>query len=166
VHGKALEDVKAVMKSDSLLTTGCYFPAAKAIGLNTSLVRAFMILVAAAAMLFSARIQWASALERRRSFAILKAIGWSNRVIVLQQISEALIQSVIGSAVGLVAGLMILILLPVNELLGIDATMTGAVNPVICFSVIAFAIAAGLLAGILPVLLVVRQRPADILRRI
>jgi len=166
VHGRALEDVKALMKGDSLLTTGCYFPAAKAIGLNTRLIWAFMVLVAVAAMLFSARIQWASVIERRRSFAILKAIGWNNRVIILQQLAETLAQSVAGSLAGLIAGLAVLLLVPVNNLLGIDATMTGVLNPGLFAAVVAFAVTAGVLAGLLPVILVIRQRPAEALRRV
>ncbi|HNX77756.1 MAG TPA: FtsX-like permease family protein [Candidatus Rifleibacterium sp.] len=165
-HGQALKDVKVLMKGDSLLTSGCYYPAAKAAGLNTRLVHAFMLLVALATVLFSARIQWASVLERRRTIAILKAIGWKNQVVIQQLFVESLLQSLAGSLAGAVVGAALLLLLPVNALLGIDATMTGILDPVLFLLVLAFAVGSGCLTGLLPVIAVIRQRPVEALRRL
>ena len=165
VHAQAIKDVKKLMKGDSLLTSGCYFPAARAVGLNTSLVQIFMFFIALAAIMFTARIQWASVIERGRQIAILKAIGWQNRVIVLQILIESMLQSVAGSLIGLALGMGIMVTLPVNELLGIDATVTGLLDLKLFAAVSAFAVISGVLAALLPVLVVVRQRPNEILRR-
>lgn len=164
-HDQALKDVKSLMKGDSLLTSGCYYPAANALGLNTRLVWLFMLVIAAATILFAGRIQLASVIERRRNIAMLKVLGWKNQVIVAQLLLESMIQSVSGSLIGVAGGSILLVLLPVNELLGVDATMTGIFNPGLCLAVFLFAVISGTLAGLLPVMLIVRQRPYDVLRR-
>ncbi len=165
-HSQALKDVKKLMKSDSLLTSGCYFPAAKAVGLNSRLVQTFMFFIALATVLLTARIQWAAVIERGRQIAILRAIGWHSRVVVMQIVVESLLQSLSGSLAGLTIGMGILTALPVNDLLGIDATMTGLFDVKLFAAVLVFAVTSGVLAALLPAVVIVRQLPNEVLRRI
>jgi ABC-type antimicrobial peptide transport system permease subunit len=165
VHNQAIKDVKELMKGDSVLTSGCYYPAANALGLNTRLIWVFMIVIAIGTVLFAARIQFASVIERRRGIAMLRVLGWKTRTIIIQLLFESLIQSTAGSLMGIIAGSLVLLLVPVNQLLGIDATMTGVFSASLCLAVFLFAVIAGTLAGLLPGILIVRQRPYDVLRR-
>jgi len=164
-HIKAMEDVKKLLKTDSLLTTGCYWPASEALGLSERMVWGFMLIVMCGSVLFAAKIQWAAVVERCRNLAILRAIGWPNRVIAWQLLCESLFQSVAGSLVGVLVGSGLIIAVPVNSLLGVDAAMTGVLNPVLAIVVIAFAVLAGLLASLFPVLRMSARSPLDDLRR-
>jgi putative ABC transport system permease protein len=164
-HIRAMEDVKKLLKTDSLLTTGCYWPASEALGLSERMVWGFMLIVMCGSVLFAAKIQWSAVVERYRSIAILRAIGWSNRVIAWQLVCESLFQSVVGSLIGALAGAGLIVTLPVNSLLGVDAAMTGVLNPALSAVVIVFAVLAGLLAALLPALRMNSRMPLDDLRR-
>ena len=164
-HIKAMEDVKKLLKTDSLLTTGCYWPASEALGLSGRMVWGFMLIVMLGSVMFAAKIQWSAVVERYRNLAILRAIGWSSRVIAWQLLCESLFQSVVGSLVGVLIGAGLIITLPVNSLLGVDAAMTGVLNPVLAVVIIVFAVLAGLLASLFPVLRMHARSPLDDLRR-
>lgn len=164
-HGQAMLDVKKLMKGDSLLTSGCYYPAANAVGLNNRMVYLFLLIVGLATVVFSGKIQWAAVVERSRSIAILRAVGWNNRTIILQIVCESLIQSAVGCCVGFCGAAAMLVVLPVNDLLGFDATMMGFFRIEVFVAVGLFAVTAGILAALLPVIVVLRQRPYDVLRR-
>ncbi len=165
-HVKAMEDVKQLLKTDSLLTTGCYWPAAEALGLSARMVWGFMLMIMAGCILFAAKIQWAAVVERYRSIAILRAIGWSRLVIAQQLLCESLLQSVAGSIIGVILSFVMIEALPLNELLGLDAVMTGVFNPLLSLAVVLFAICSGALACLLPALRMGSRRPLEDLRRI
>ncbi len=164
-HEQAIKDVKTLVQSDAIVTYNCYKPAAAAIGLNEKSVWVFMLLVGCGTIVFAARTQLASILERRRQFAVLKAIGWKNQTIIGQVLAESMIQSISGCLLGVVFSMILLLMVPVGRLLGIDAEPDGLINPVMMGIIMLFAVGAGTLAGILPVIVVLRQRPAEALRR-
>lgn len=164
-HDQAIADVKSLVQSEAIVTYGCYKPAAEAMGMNEKSVWLFMLLVAAGAVIFAVKAQWTSVIERRRNIAILKAIGWTDRVIVMQLLTESLIQSVTGCLAGAVAAILLLITIPVSSILGIDAEAGSLIDPTIIVIILLFAIISGAVAGLLPVLITIRQRPAEVLRR-
>ena len=165
VHNEAMEKVKELMKNDSLLTSGCYFPAAKALGLNEKLIGVFIAIIMLSAVLMSVKVQFTAVSLRQKDLAILKAIGWTDFVVMLQIVSETLILSLIGCFVGFVASAIMQYSIPWETLLEIKMDPAGYLNFMIMGAVFLFAIVSGLAAGIVPVLFILRKRPMELLRR-
>ncbi|EKD83525.1 MAG: hypothetical protein ACD_39C00618G0001, partial [uncultured bacterium] len=166
VHAQAISDVKTLVQSDALVSYGCYVPASEALGLNEKNVWLFMALVGGAAILFAVKTQVSSVIERRRQLAILRAIGWKNRVVVAQIFTESLLLAVFGCIAGALIAWCALQLLPLTSLLGISAEVPLTINWQLMQVLILFAVTGGTIAGLVPAVSVIRQNPAEVLRRI
>jgi ABC-type antimicrobial peptide transport system permease subunit len=145
------------------------------------------IVAAAAAFLLAALLALSSVGKRVRELGTLKALGWTQRMVVRQIAGESLAQGAAGGLVGIVLG--VLAALAINafgptltasastgggsSLLGVDAvrTATSSVSlsaPVgVTVLAIGFALAllGGLIAGAAGALRAARLRPADALRQ-
>lgn len=102
-----------------------------------------------------------SVIERKKEFAILKAIGWSNFNIVISVIIESLFLSLLGVSFGIFLGKIGISLsgfyLPVfKEIL--------IVNLRILFLILGFGIVLGILGGLYPAIKASRVMPIEILR--
>jgi putative ABC transport system permease protein len=123
----------------------------------TLLVAAILIILTAAVCVLSTLTGWVS--DRRRDFALMKALGASGRLLQGFFAAEAAALGVIGSAMGFVIGVGI-------------AMWIGQVNfhaPVsprlsVLPLVLAGGLAIALLASIVPISLLRRVQPANILR--
>jgi putative ABC transport system permease protein len=123
----------------------------------TLLVSAILIILTAALCVLSTLTGWVS--DRRRDFALMKALGASGRMLQSFFAAEAAALGVVGATVGFVIG--------VGAAIGIGRTNFHApvtprlsVLPVI----LAGGIAISLLASIVPISLLRRVQPANILR--
>lgn len=166
VHAQAIKDVKVLMQSDALVSYGCYVPASSALGLNEKTVWLFMLVVGIAGMLFAVKTQVASVIERRRQLAILKALGWKNAVVIAQLFVESLLLAFTGCLGGIVTALLALNILPVTSLIGIHADVPLTFNWNLLLTITLFALGSGTIAGLLPAISVIRQNPAEVLRKI
>lgn len=166
VHKKAMDEVKKLMKNDSMLTFGCYVPAAKALGLIDKLIGAFIAIFMLSAVLMAVKVQFSAVAERQKDIAVLKAIGWTDSVVLKQLVSETLIVSIFGCFAGFLLSIVMQYAIPWEQLLEIKMEPTGTINLLLTGSVFAFAVISGLVAGIAPVLAILRKRPMELLRRL
>jgi putative ABC transport system permease protein len=166
LHEQAMQDVKGLVQSDALVSYGCYVPASQALGLNEKTIWLFLALVGGAAALFAAKTQISSVIERRRQLAVLKAVGWKNSVVIAQVLAEALLLAASGCIAGALIAWGALQVLPVTSLLGISADVPLILNWQLLLAIVVFAVSSGSFAGLLPAIMVVRQNPAEVLRRI
>jgi putative ABC transport system permease protein len=168
VHTAAMEKTMALMQNDSLMTSGCYYPAAKAMGLSDELLKVFLYVLLFATVVFVVKIQYSSVLERRRDIAILKALGWKNKSLALQIMWEAYILAIFGILFSLILMVIILWLVPVNSLWGAGLEATGAVDlhalVGLFIGVMVFGALSAGLASFVPLFIILRQRPTEILR--
>ncbi|MCX6995520.1 MAG: ABC transporter permease [Kiritimatiellaeota bacterium] len=141
----------------------CYKPAAQVLGMNEGTLKLAVLILGLGALVFAAKSQMAAVIERRRDIGILKAIGWTNRHVLLQVLTEAALQSVMGSALGCLVALVCVHLIPVGVLGG-----TGAmpISRAACLVGVLVTLIGGLGAGSLPAFRAARQNPADALRRL
>jgi ABC-type antimicrobial peptide transport system permease subunit len=144
-----------------------------------------------AAVLIASLLTLSSVTKRIRELGTLKAVGWSQRLVVRQVTGEALLQGLIGGALGVLVGIGGALLI---NAVGINlkatvasASRTGALGPfgqgavsagstVVQLSAplsislialaVALAVAGGLVAGAVGGLRAARLRPADALRNI
>lgn len=70
----------------------------------------FLTIVIAA--LFIARTSIATAHERKMEFGVMRTVGWTRRDITLQLLAETLLQALISAPLGIVAGLLAMVALP------------------------------------------------------
>jgi len=146
------------------------------------------IVVAAAAFLMAALLTLSSVGKRVRELGTLKAIGWTQRLVVRQVVGESLAQGIVGGLLGIALGVVAALVVDAagpsltassttgssNGLLGNAAVRTAKqtislhapISAVLILLGLALALAGGLLAGAAGGLRAARLRPADALRRV
>jgi ABC-type antimicrobial peptide transport system permease subunit len=147
------------------------------------------IVVAAAAFLMAALLTLSSVGKRIRELGTLKAIGWTQRLVVRQVVGESLAQGALGAAVGIVLGVAAALLIgafgptltatsttgaAANTLLGAAAVRTAhetlslraPLSVLIVLLGLLLALAGGLIAGAAGGLRAARLRPAEAMRRV
>ncbi|HEU5207068.1 MAG TPA: ABC transporter permease [Gaiellaceae bacterium] len=158
-----------------------------------SLGRALMIVGLLAAFLIASLLTLSSVTKRIRELGTLKAIGWSQRLVVRQVTGESLIQGLLGGVIGVVLGIVGALAIgafgPTLEAtvgaaseqgprffgpFGQGAVETSAtevaldapISPTIVLWAVGLALLGGLVAGAVGSLRASRLRPADALRHI
>ncbi len=159
--------------------------------LSHNLGLALEILAAAAAFLLAALVTLSSVGKRVRELGTLKAIGWTQRLVVRQIVGESLVQGIVGGLAGLALGVAAAEIFDAvgwqltasstsggsgANLLGLgSATLRTAKETITLHAPltvglillgVALAILGGLLAGAVGGLRAARLRPAEALRRV
>jgi putative ABC transport system permease protein len=107
-------------------------------------------------------IMLVSVTERTREIGVRKAVGAKRRDILRQFLLEAAMISLVGSGIGIVAGVVMARLFSRINIMGGEAIMT-VVSPDIIGLAISVAIFIGLISGIYPALRAARLNPIDAL---
>jgi len=158
-HDAAKEDLIRIMSHLAIISSyGCFEPGMEAMGINRQ--NAFLIFVLTLIIMFgiAIKLQVSSVYNRMKDFGVLKAMGWTNKILFKQIALESLIFSMLGSMVAI----LFLIILgwwgPLYELeqmlfskilwYGLALPLTGG--------------AVSLLVGFLPI---AQCSPANILRK-
>jgi putative ABC transport system permease protein len=167
VQDQAMKDVKALSPGLVVSTYACYRPAAQVMGMNETAIRILVVLVMIGVVLFAAKSQFASVVERRGDIGVLKAIGWSGRQVVTLLLAESVTQGLIG---GLLGGLAAAVGLAIwsAALPGGSSTNTAGDLPMIggvLGAGVLLALLGGILAGTVPALLSIRISPAEAIRK-
>ena len=163
---EAIAQVRTVIPDLVVSSYACWKPAAMVMGMTESSVWVLTGLLCLFTIVLALRSQWASLIERRHDIGILKAIGWTNRVIVRQMLTESLLQALIGGVLGCLLAWVILLLAPIRLLIGIETPFRGSMSPFVPLIGLALALAGGIIAGIFPALSAARQTPAAALRQL
>jgi len=159
-----------------------------AAGLSHNLGLVLEIVVALAAFLLAALLTLSSVGKRVRELGTLKAIGWTQRLVVRQVVGESVAQGVLGAVAGVVLGILAAVLVGAfgptltassatgsgDNLLGAAAvrtahetlTLKAPLSVTIILLGLVLALAGGLLAGAAGGLRAARLRPAEALRRV
>jgi putative ABC transport system permease protein len=146
------------------------------------------IIVAAAAFLMAALLTLSSVGKRVRELGTLKAIGWTQRLVVRQVVGESVAQGALGGAVGIVLGIAAALIIGAfgptltassttgssSNLLGSAAVRTAhetlslhaPLSVLIVLLGLVLALAGGLIAGAAGGLRAARLRPAEAMRRV
>ena len=146
------------------------------------------IVVAAAAFLLAALLTLSSVGKRVRELGTLKAIGWTQRLVVRQVVGESVAQGALGAVAGLVLGVIAAVAIGAfgptltassttgssSNLLGTAAVRTAhetlslhaPLSALVVVLGIVLALAGGLVAGAAGGLRAARLRPAEALRRV
>ena len=157
--------------------------------LSKNLGFALSVIAAAAAFLLAALLAFSSVGKRTRELGTLKALGWTQRMVVRQIAGESLAQGVLGGIFGIVLGLLIIVAVNAfgptlsassttgdSSLLGLGvstartATSSVSLSAPVGVTVLAtgfgLALLGGLVAGTAGAMRAARLRPADALRQV
>jgi putative ABC transport system permease protein len=162
IQSQVIGQVKERMKYLSVSSYNCYQPASevmtnikKASSLLTVLIFIFLLI-------FSAKTQMTSLMERSREIGILKSLGWSNTRLSNQIILISLIQALIGVVLGILIGFLIILLINSNQIRlfnMMEFNFRIRIIPVL----IALSLTGGLIAGILPIIKLRRTKAGDMI---
>jgi ABC-type antimicrobial peptide transport system permease subunit len=149
-----------------------------------------------AAFLIASLLTLASVNKRVRELGTLKALGWSQRIVVRQVTGEATLQGLLGGALGVVLGLVGVLVIDavaptlqatveaaaengprfvgpgafgqgaVDEPTATDVALDASVSAALVLLAVGLALVGGLVAGAVGGLRAARLRPADALRHI
>jgi ABC-type antimicrobial peptide transport system permease subunit len=162
--------------------------------LSGKLGAALAVIGLGAAFLIASLLTLASVAKRTRELGTLKALGWSQRLVVRQVTGEALLQGVLGAALGVAFGLLGTVLLDAYgptltatvaaaaqqesprfigafgqgsvEAGSETVTLDAPVKTSVLALAVALALAGGLVAGAAGAFRAARLRPADALRHV
>jgi putative ABC transport system permease protein len=157
--------------------------------LSKNLGVALSVIAAVAAFLLAALLALSSVGKRTRELGTLKALGWTQRMVVRQIAGESLAQGVLGGIFGIVVGLLIIAAVNAfgptlsassttgdSSVLGLGvstvrtATSSVSLSAPVGVTVLAtgfgLALLGGLVAGTAGAMRAARLRPADALRQV
>ena len=202
VRAKSSAEVASVQKEiEKTLGSGAQVASAKqvassisgslvdAANLSHDLGFALAVIAAAAAFLLAALLTLSSVGKRVREIGTLKALGWSQRLVVRQILGECLATGVVGGLVGVALGALTALAIGalgpslsasstsggggafgLGEVLSRTATTSVSLSAPVGISLLllgfGLALAGGLIAGGAGALRAARLRPADALRQV
>jgi putative ABC transport system permease protein len=160
-HKQALADINTILGQSSRISSfGCSQPGISAMGIQENTAWTISAIVILCMFLLALKIQYSSVIQRRFDIGILKAIGWHNRNVVSQIMSEAFLYSLTGGITGIIIAYIIIFSLPSDLMAGRESI----INPLIFIAGLLLPLAGGLIAGLISSIKAVRLQTADIIR--
>jgi putative ABC transport system permease protein len=160
-HKQALADINTILGQSSRISSfGCSQPGISAMGIQENTAWTISAIVILCMFLLALKIQYSSVIQRRFDIGILKAIGWHNRNVVSQIMSEAFLYALTGGITGIIIAYIIIFSLPSDLMAGRESI----INPLIFIAGLLLPLAGGLIAGLISSIKAVRLQTADIIR--
>jgi putative ABC transport system permease protein len=164
---RAQNDVREILGfNSSTIGYSCFNPAGAAIGITLRGMRLTGLAVFLAIFTFIAASQYFAVVERRREIGVLKAIGWSDRDVVKQEMAGSFIQSAAGALAGCVFAVLFLAFLPLQQWLGIEEMFPLSLETAVVAAGFILTVIPGTIAGAVSATVSLRLKPAKILRTI
>jgi putative ABC transport system permease protein len=164
---RAQNDVREILGyNSSTLGYGCFNPAGAAIGITLRGMRLTGLAVFLTIFIFIAASQYFAVVERRREIGVLKAIGWSDRDVVKQEMAGSFIQSAAGSLAGCTVAILFLAFMPLQRWLGIDDVFSLSLETAVIAAGFGITVVSGTIAGAVSATMTLRLKPAKVLRTI
>lgn len=158
-----MEAIKIQNQYASLSSYNCYKPAANVmtiIGKTSAILYGIIFLFL---IVFAAKTQTTSLMERLREIGILKAIGWSNNRLGVQIIAGSVIQALIGSIIGAVFYFIIIYALNQFEVELLEISVDN-IHLTQIILVWGLSLSGALIASLFPIIKIWRLSAGDIMR--
>jgi len=151
IQKRVIDELKAKLSYLSVSSYNCYQPASDVM---TGMESASSILAAVIfifLIIFSAKTQFTSLMERFREIGILKSLGWSNSALGSQVIFISVFQSLAGAFAGIVSGWLLIMLmnsLEISLFNNMKFQFQASGIPILLL----LSLTGGLIAGIFPII--------------
>jgi putative ABC transport system permease protein len=162
VQNNVIRQLKQRMNYLAVSSYNCYQPASEVMNMIEGTTAVLSVLIVFFLIIFSAKTQLTSLIERFREIGILKSLGWSNSRLSWQILIISVIQSLTGALIGVISGYLIIILLNSHQVRLYD-TMEFHFQSGIIPLLVLLPLAGGLIAGIFPVIKLCRTRAGDMI---
>jgi putative ABC transport system permease protein len=162
IQPRVMKQIKQRMNYLSLSSYNCYQPASDVMAIMDGTSSILSAVVFLFLLIFSARTQLTSLMERFREVGILKSLGWSNSRLSLQILCISAIQAFIGASAGVLLGLLIVFLLNFYQV-KLFNMMEFHFESNRLTLLIGLSIAGGIIAGILPVFKLYRTKAGEMI---
>jgi putative ABC transport system permease protein len=162
IQSRVISQLKDRMKYLNVSSYNCYQPASQVMTIIEKTSTLITILIFIFLLIFAAKTQLTSLMERSREIGILKSLGWSNTRLSNQIILLSLIQALIGVIAGILIGLLIILLMNNNQIRLfnlMEFNFRIRVIPVL----ITLSLTGGLIAGILPIIKLHHTKAGDMI---
>ena len=154
--------LKEKMKYLSVSSYNCYQPASEVMAIKGKTSTLLSVLIFIFLMIFSAKTQLTSLIERYREIGILKSLGWSNYKLGRQILNISMIQALIGVTIGVLSGFVIILIMNSYEvrIFGVMDLQFQFTSIPLLFGL---SIAGGLLAVIFPIIKLYRTKAGEMI---
>lgn len=162
IQNRVINQLRQKMNYLSVSSYNCYQPASEVMNIMDRTSTVLTALIFFFLMIFSAKTQLTSLMERFREVGILKSLGWSNSRLSRQILLISLFQSLIGTSIGVLSGLILMLLLN-NQPVRLFNTMEFHFQSWSVPVLILLPLIGGLLSGIFPIMKLYRTKAGDMI---
>jgi putative ABC transport system permease protein len=154
--------LKEKMKYLSVSSYNCYQPASNVMNImeKTSLLLSVLIFVFL--IIFSAKTQLTSLVERYREIGILKSLGWSNSKLTWQILDISAIQAFAGASIGILIGFLIILLINGHNI-RLFGLLEFRFQYTTALILLILSLTGGLIAGIFPIIKLHRTKAGEMI---
>jgi putative ABC transport system permease protein len=162
IQPRVMKEIKQKMNYLSLSSYNCYQPASDVMTIMSGTSAILSILIFVFLIIFSAKTQFTSLMERFREIGILKSLGWSNSKLSIQILFISVIQAIIGTSIGIIIGLSIIQLVSVYQIRLFNKLEFHLQTARIALLIV-LSMTGGLLAGIFPIIKLYRTKAGNMI---
>jgi putative ABC transport system permease protein len=162
IQGSVIKQLKGRMNYLSVSSYNCYQPASEVMNIMEGTGTVLTVVIFFFLIIFSAKTQLTSLMERFREIGILKSLGWTNSRLSCQILLISLIQSSFGAMIGILSGYILIVLFN-NHQVRLYNSMEFHFQSGIIPLLILLTLAGGVIAGILPIAKLCRNRAGDMI---
>jgi putative ABC transport system permease protein len=162
IQSSVIKQLKGRMNYLSVSSYNCYQPASEVMGIMEGTATVLTVLIFFFLIIFSAKTQLTSLMERFREIGILKSLGWTNSRLSLQILLISVIQSSLGALIGILTGYILIVLFN-NYQVRLYNSMEFHFQSGIIPLLFLLTLAGGVIAGIFPIAKLCRTRAGDMI---
>jgi len=162
IQNRVIKQLKEKMNYLAVSSYNCYQPASDVMTIMEGTSTILTILIFIFLIIFSAKTQLTSLMERFREIGILKSLGWSNSRLSRQIVIISFFQSLIGSSIGVLSGFLLILLLnnyEVRLFKMVEFHFQAGTIPVL----ILLPLAGGLIAAVFPIIKLYRTKAGEMI---
>jgi putative ABC transport system permease protein len=162
IQPRVMKEIKQKMNYLSLSSYNCYQPASDVMAIMSGTSAILSVLIFIFLIIFSAKTQFTSLMERFREIGILKSLGWSNARLSIQIITISVIQAIAGASAGILIGFLIIQFLSVYQIRLLNQ-LEFHIQTARIVLLIVLSLTGGLIAGIFPIIKLYRTKAGDMI---
>ncbi len=162
MQNQVLLQLKEKMKYLSVSSYNCYQPANDVMKITEKTSLLLSVLIFFFLIIFSAKTQLTSLVERYREIGILKSLGWSNSKLTWQILDLSAIQALAGASIGVLIGFLIILLINGHNI-RLFGLLEFRFQYTTALILLVLSLTGGLIAGIFPIIKLHRTKAGEMI---